>query len=464
MKTKILLIALCLGIVQNIFSQESKVADNAFIAAVKQNKYEIVKSLLPNVAGKINYYDIDGFTALMYATEHLNDSIIQLLLDYGADPNLESEDKNVVPAITNVVLSNSPRILDLMLQYHGNPNLVDSVKSCSLLHYAVDNGYLECADVLLFHRANPNLVSTLYRGAFDSYQRNPLQVAVNYSDTLMIQLLLDYGANVNAKPDNISPLCLAVYLNDYATAKYLLNHGADVNLPSKLGAPIVYSVIYADSKMSQLLIDHGAKLDAKDSDGNNLATISQLYEKRENLKYFESQGIKNSQLFIPSAVTLSLADEFCKNENRMSFRLGVLESHFNVLLYMGVSFRPSYETAYVQRGDKSYWQLREKLTMMQIGIEKRISFKAQRRPDVGAYVGYQFSYCSGKYDGSIDQKPKTQVINSPSIGLYQRFSGIGISSGYRYYGYDNTLSSPKHVAEISMTFYINFNRAKALKI
>lgn len=464
MKTKVLLIALCLGLFQNLYSQESKEADYALITAIMHNKYEIVKMLLPKVAGKVNYYDFDGFTAMMYATEHLNDSIIQLLLDFGADPNLESEGKNVVPAITNVVLSNSPRILDLMLQYNGNPNLVDSVKSCSLLHYAVDNGYLECAGVLLFHRANPNLVSTLHRGTLSSCRRNPLQVAVSYSDTLMAQLLLDYGAKVNAKPDNVTPLCVAISKNDYATAKFLLNHGADVNLASQYGAPIVYSAVYADSKMSQLLIDHGAKLDATDSKGNNVATISHLYAKKDNLKLFESKGVKNAKLLIPSAVTLSFANEFCKNEYRMGFRLGVLESHFNTLVYLGVSFRPSYKTAFLERADKSYWQLREKRTMMHIGFEKRFSFRAQRRPDIGAYLGYQFSYSNGKYDGSIDQKPKIQAFHSPSIGFYQRFSGIGISSGYHYYGYHNTISAPKHVAEITMTIYCNFNRAKSLKM
>ncbi|MBQ3617738.1 MAG: hypothetical protein II939_06200 [Bacteroidales bacterium] len=131
---------------------------------------------------------------------------------------------------------------------------------------------------------------------------------------------------------------------------------------------------------------------------------------------------------------------------------------------MGVSFRPSYKTAFLERADKSYWQLREKRTMMHIGFEKRFSFRAQRRPDIGAYVGYQFSYSNGKYDGSIDQKPKIQAFHSPSIGFYQRFSGIGISSGYHYYGYQNTISAPKHVAEITMTIYCNFNRAKSLKM
>ncbi|MBR4440376.1 MAG: ankyrin repeat domain-containing protein [Bacteroidales bacterium] len=463
MKIKVLILSLLvLTLAQNILAQEAGDADNALIEACKQNKYENVKLLLPQIAGKVNYYDIDGFTALMYASDNGNDSIVQLLLEYGADPNLESLYKNVVPPLTNTVLLNNPRMLDLMLQYNGNPNLVDSLRHYSLLHYAVAYGYLECADVLLYHRANPNQVTKILGNTYlGHYLRTPLQMAVSYSDTIMAQLLIDYGANVNTTAGNITPLAMAVSKNDYPTADFLLRHGADANLPSKQGAPIVYSAIYADSKMSQLLIDHGARLNATDSEGSNLATIAFQYGKTDNRIFFESKGVTNSKVFIPSAVTLSFANEFCRNEYRMGFRVGFHETHFNTLIYIGVSFRPTYKTAFVERSEKSYWQLREKRTMMQLGIEKRLSFHHQRRPDLGAYIGYQFAYCGGKYDGAIDKKPDREVFHSPSVGLYQRFSGIGISSGYRYYGYSNTICAPKHTAEINLMIYFNFYRKKS---
>ena len=457
MKIRVLiLLSLFLGIFQNVFSQDADLADNALIEACKQNKYDNVLTLLPQIAGKVNKCDIEGYTALMYASDNLNDSIVQLLLEYGADPNQESYYHNAVPAITNSVLLNSPRLLDLMLQYNGNPNLVDSLKHYSLLHYAVIYGYLECADVLLFHGANPNQTTEVIGSKYTINKRNPLQMSVSFSDTIMAQLLIEYGANVNAKPDGITPLTMAIVKNDYKTADFLLRHGADANIPSKNGAPIVYSAIYADTKMSQLLVDHGAKLDVTDSHGNNLTTVAILYGKNDNRSFFESKGVKCSKLFIPSAVTFSYAQEFCRYEYRMGFRMGFLETHFNTLAYIGVSFRPAYKTAFVERGEKSYWQLREKRTMLQVGLEKRISFLHQRRPDIGAYLGYQFAYCGGKYDGSIDQKPDREVFHSPSIGFYQRFSGIGISSGYRYYGYTNTISAPKHTAEINLTIYFNF--------
>ena len=463
MRTRILIIlSLCLGFALNVFAQDADLADNALIEACKQNKYDNVRTLLPQIAGKVNKYDIDGFTALMYASDNLNDSIVQILLEYGADPNLESYYQNAVPAITNTVLLNSPRLLDLMLQYHGNPNLVDSLKHYSLLHYAVDNGYLECADVLLFHGANPNQITEIPGSSYLSVvPRNPLQMSVSYSDTIMAQLLIEYGANINAKPGGITPLAMAIVKNDYSTADFLLRHGADANMPSKKGAPLVYAAIHADAKMSQLLVDHGAKLDATDSQGNNLTTVAVLYGKNDNRSYFESKGLKNTKLFIPSAVTSSFAQEFCRYEYRMGFRMGFLESRSNTLAYIGISFRPSYKTAFVQRGEKSYWQLREKRTMLQLGLEKRISFFHQRRPDLGAYLGYQFAYCGGKYDGAIDQKPDKAMFHSPSIGIYQRFSGIGISSGYRYYGYSNTISAPKHTVEINLMFYFNFYRQKS---
>ncbi|MBO7142209.1 MAG: ankyrin repeat domain-containing protein [Bacteroidales bacterium] len=464
MKIRFLIIlSLCLAFAHNAFSQDNGSADNALIEACRNNKYDDVRTLLPQVAGTVNFSDAEGYTALMYASDNGNDSIIQLLLEYGANPNQESFFKDAVPAITNTVLQNSPRTLDLMLQFHGNPNLVDSLNHLTLLHYAVKYGYLECAEVLLFHGANPSQTSLVSRWNYDDgAPQNPLQMAVSYHDTIMAQLLIDNGADINAKPGKITPLCIAISKNDYSTADYLLRHGADVSEPSSYGAPILYSAVYADSKMSQLLINHGAKLDATDPRGNNLATVSMLYNKAENRKLFESQGVKNNIFLVPSAFTLSYAHEFCNNEYRMAFRAGIVESHLNMLVYAGVSFRPGYKTAYLPRGEKSYWQLREKITLLQLGVEKRFSFFHQRRPDLGAYVGYQFSYGGGKYDGSIEESPETQALHSPSVGIYQRFSGIGISSGYRYYSFKKTFSAPNHVAEINLTIYFNFYRHQSL--
>ena len=433
----------------SVTAQES---DQRLIDATQKGNYSLVNELLANGVNP-DYYDSEGFTALMYASDLGNDSICQLLLKFGANPNLDSYYNTAVPAITNCVLKNDPHLLDLMLQYHGNPNLLDSVNHRTLLHYAVTYGYLECAEVLLFHGANPNIVSQ---------NKNVMQLAVYYADTVMAQTLINHHADVNKINKGVSPLVIAIQKNDLSTARFLLNHGADPNLKCELGAPIVYSAMYADQAMTRELVDHGADISAVDSHGNNLSTVSALYDNRSNKQYFDSKGLKNNKMIIPSAFIFSFAQEFCRHEYRMSFRLGFHESHLNTMVYAGLSFRPSYKPAFVKRGEKSYWQLREKRTMLQLGLEKRVSFVNQRRPDIGAYVGYQFAYCGGRYDGAIDKKPTSCTLHSPSIGIYQRFSGVGFSSGYRYYGYPDAISAPVHTAEINVTFYFNFYRKKKL--
>lgn len=424
--------------------------DDLLIFACLQGNYKNALEALNNGA-KPDQYDADGFTALMYASDLENDSICELLLQYGATPELGPLYNNSVSALTNTVLKNNPRLLDLMLQYNGNPNVVDSVDSKSPLHYATQYGYVECADVLLFHHANPNIVCN---------SKNPLQIAVFYQDTILAQILLDYGANINSAPGKITPLCIAIQQNDYATASWLIRHGANVNAKSQLGAPIIYSAMYADAKMSELLCNNGADLSALDNNGNNPALLSQLYTNHSNIKYFENKGLKSSKMIIPSGVSLAYTHEFCHNEYRMGFRIGIHELRYNTAVYLAISFRPSYKISIVPRAEKSYWQLRQRLTMMQMGIEKRISFRHQQKPDIGAYIGYQFSYGSGKYDGAVDLRPKSQAFHSPSLGLYQRFSGIGISAGYKYYGYKDMLDAPKNVAEIALSFYFNANRKK----
>ena len=64
----------------------------------------------------------------------------------------------------------------------------------------------------------------------------PLHLAVIIGKTEIIKLLLDNGANVNAKAeDDITPLHIAQLNDDKKIAKLLIENGADINARDKYG-------------------------------------------------------------------------------------------------------------------------------------------------------------------------------------------------------------------------------------
>lgn len=81
----------------------------------------------------------------------------------------------------------------------------------------------------------------------------------------LVQLLLDYGANVNARAAaGQTPLHSAVLARCYAVAAILLAHGADADLPLANGLTALHlAAMKGDVDMVRLLLAHGAKIDSR---------------------------------------------------------------------------------------------------------------------------------------------------------------------------------------------------------
>lgn len=415
--------------------------------ACKIGSCDLVKFYLQQY-DNVNCTDGRGVTPLMYAAEFDNDSLCELLLQYGANPNAKAHVNGVIPPVTIAVIHNNPRLLDIMLQFGGNPNLLDNANFLTPIHYAVREGYLECADVLLFHGAHPNKVCR---------NKSPLQIAAFYCDTLMSELLLQHGGNINNQHSGISPLCIAVQRNDTLMAAWLIRHGADVNEVCRLGAPIVYSAIYADEKMSKLLCDNGADVNTVSSSGQNTATLSLMSGNISNKRYFEGNGVKSQKLILGS-VSASYCHEFCNHDYRMGLRVGFHESHFNIGLSAAFFYRHRTRTSILAKEYDDFATSRTRLSIAEVGIEKRMSFRHQRLPDFGGYVGCYGSYCMANTKDLTPKVKDKRLRFTPAFGLYQRFTSVGFSAGYKCYSSDYGFNAPKHLAEIAFSVYLNANR------
>ena len=103
-----------------------------------------------------------------------------------------------------------------------------------------------------------------------SFNRTPLLLASISSSSLLIQTLIDLGADMNAQSTdgNVAPLKLAADWNNYMATRMLLEHGADPNIQDIRGdTPLHSSIQEGFFKISQLLIEAGCNINLRNKQG-----------------------------------------------------------------------------------------------------------------------------------------------------------------------------------------------------
>jgi|SRR5579859_3613578 len=127
----------------------------------------------------------------------------------------------------------------------------------TLLFEAINRSDKDLLELLAKHKVSVNAQNT--HGQTPLTSLSSMRRTENPGE--IIDVLIKYGADINASDQFNTPLLEAVSSNNVKAIDALLSHGADINSSRSVGGntPLIYAIMLnKDPKITSLLIQHGA--------------------------------------------------------------------------------------------------------------------------------------------------------------------------------------------------------------
>ncbi|KAM3844731.1 ankyrin repeat and SOCS box protein 14 isoform 3-T3 [Vipera latastei] len=203
-------------------------------AAVQPNKtiLEItLKASHPTVWQQTN---LKGETPLFLAVDKCLVKNVNVLLINGFDPNTRNEEGD--SALIIAIEHKSYEIASLLIQFGANTNL-QCINKRTALHEAARLGLKDMVELLLWSKADADPRS--------SFGLTPLALAAQNGHTEILEILLRKGANVLSQAsDSASILFEAAGGGNPDSISLLLEYGADANVPKQSGHLPIHRAAY----------------------------------------------------------------------------------------------------------------------------------------------------------------------------------------------------------------------------
>jgi ankyrin repeat protein len=199
--------------------------DLALLAACMQNRPDLIAPLA-GYGVNLDVKHASDKAGLCLAAERRFESVVRVLLELGADPNVRRLDGTYLAH--DMSREGCEGILRMLLESGANPSAAD--RMCNLT--------------------------------------SPLHMAARYANATAARLLIDHGADVNAADEKLKvPLHEAVKSKDGAVARLLIAHGADICALDVSGnSALVTASRYGHTEIVDMLLEAGDPVPTKQLD------------------------------------------------------------------------------------------------------------------------------------------------------------------------------------------------------
>jgi ankyrin repeat protein len=215
------------------------------VMAILGNAPDCVEALLQSPELDLHLTDTEGNPPLSFAILVNSPSILQMLLDKGANPNQANYD-GLTPLAQACGLENL-RLAQKLLAAKADPNRSDLDGDTPLL-IAAARGNHKIVKALLKAKANPNHCNDFGIG--------PLGFALFRQDRALAKVLLDHGAQPDALNNRGHTLLTELCQMDVPEAvDLLLSLGGDVNQPDYHGVtPLKQAILHSQPRVVARLL------------------------------------------------------------------------------------------------------------------------------------------------------------------------------------------------------------------
>jgi ankyrin repeat protein len=234
---------------------------NQLLSAIHEGNVEKIESFLEgNDAIDVNFCNLEGETALLFAAGYDRLDVVKLLIHHGA--NLNGSFINVNGA------TDAEERLEVDSEDHSD--WTPLVKAIGHGYFEIAEHLIDCgADVTIKGPASPLHYATELCCSSESDDRKTGYLKI-------IHRLLDNGSHVDSQHTNSGQTVLstACCQNDIEMARLFLDHGAAVDIGDKgrfsdEKTPLIHASRELSLDFIRLLLDHGANPNLADSKGNS---------------------------------------------------------------------------------------------------------------------------------------------------------------------------------------------------
>uniref|UniRef100_A0A8C8FXX2 Ankyrin 1, erythrocytic a n=1 Tax=Oncorhynchus tshawytscha TaxID=74940 RepID=A0A8C8FXX2_ONCTS len=233
---------------------QTKKGNTALHIAALAGQEQVVAELV-NYGANINAQSQKGFTPLYMAAQENHLEVVKFLLENGANQSIPTEDGFTPLAVA--LQQGHENVVALLINY-GTKGKV----RLPALHIAARNDDTRTAAVLLQNDPNADVLSKVgTHRVFNGI--TPLHIASRRGNVIMVRLLLDRGAQIDAKTkDELTPLHCAARNGHVRIIEILLDQGAPIQAKTKNGlSPIHMSAQGDHMDCVRQLMQYNAAID-----------------------------------------------------------------------------------------------------------------------------------------------------------------------------------------------------------